>query len=280
MRDTTQSCVYVTQFSPQKSACQYHCAFLYSLLRTTKCAALAIKTVAYGRYDVVFRKNAEHTLNRTEIMRFPERLKEAVGNDSVRGFAQKCGLSESGLRKYLSGETFPPLDKLILIAEAANRSFSWLCSGEVEQPLARKDESEFALIPGYSVQVSAGHGAINQDELKPSRYLAFRRKWLKFRGFNEGDLALVWAKGDSMEPTIHSNDTLVVHTGRIKPQDGHIYIFRDEDQLFVKRYQSIIGAWRLISDNSIYTPLDIPKSEQHNFQVVGQVVHIAKDIGD
>ncbi|MCF4173566.1 S24 family peptidase [Vibrio sp. McD22-P3] len=139
---------------------------------------------------------------------------------------------------------------------------------------------EFAMIPGYRIQVSAGHGSLNPDQLEPTRHLAFRRKWLKYRGFNKKDLAIVWAKGDSMEPTIHNNDTLVVHLGRNKPADGHIYIFRNGDELFVKRYQSMLGTWRLISDNSFYSPLDIPKEEQHQFKVVGQVVHIAKDIGD
>ncbi|TVP12669.1 transcriptional regulator [Shewanella sp. MSW] len=139
---------------------------------------------------------------------------------------------------------------------------------------------EFALIPGYRIQVSAGNGSLNPDQREPVRHLAFRRKWLKFRGFNEKDLAIVWAKGDSMEPTISNNDTLVVHLGRNKPADGHIYIFRNGDELFVKRYQSMLGTWRLISDNALYSPLDITKQDQHQFEVVGQVVHIAKDIGD
>lgn len=147
-------------------------------------------------------------------------------------------------------------------------------------PIATDFMDEFALIPGYRIQVSAGHGSLNPDQLEPVRHLAFRRKWLKFRGFNENELAIVWANGDSMEPTIHSNDTLVVHLGRNNPVDGHIYIFRDGDKLFVKRYQSMLGTWRLISDNSFYPAFDIPKNEQHQFEVVGQVVHIAKDVGD
>lgn len=220
-------------------------------------------------------------------MRFPERLKEAIGTLSVRAFAQKCGHSESGLRKYISGETFPPLDKLASIAEAADVSVEWLVTGdgsEVKEPNNTYGSgsllSEFVLIPGYRIQVSAGHGSLNPDQLEPTRHLAFRRKWLKYRGFNENDLAIVWAKGDSMEPTINNNDTLVVHLGRNKPSDGHIYIFRNGEELFVKRYQSMLGTWRLISDNTYYSALDIPKEDQHQFEVVGQVVHIAKDIGD
>ncbi|MEZ8054356.1 S24 family peptidase [Vibrio atlanticus] len=139
---------------------------------------------------------------------------------------------------------------------------------------------EFALIPGYRIQVSAGHGSLNPEQLEPTRHLAFRRKWLKFRGFKEKDLAIVWAKGDSMEPTIHNNDTLVVNMARKKPSDGHIYIFRNGEELFVKRYQSVLGAWRLISDNPLYDNQDIPKDEQHQFEVIGQVIHIAKDLGD
>ncbi|AZQ10115.1 S24 family peptidase [Shewanella khirikhana] len=147
-------------------------------------------------------------------------------------------------------------------------------------PLVPDFMDEFALIPGYRIQVSAGNGSLNPDQLEPVRHLAFRRKWLTYRGFNEKDLAVVWAKGDSMEPTINNNDTLVVHLGRNKPADGHIYIFRNGDELFVKRYQSMLGTWRLISDNAFYSPLDIAKQDQHQFEVVGQVVHIAKDIGD
>ncbi|MCE7638351.1 S24 family peptidase [Vibrio fluvialis] len=151
---------------------------------------------------------------------------------------------------------------------------------KISYDLYRDFTEEFALIPGYRVQVSAGHGSLTPEHMQPTRHLAFRRKWLKYRGFSEKDLVIVWAKGDSMEPTINNNDTLVVHMGRKVPKDGHIYIFRNGDDLFVKRYQNVLGAWRLISDNNRYDNVDIPKQEQHQFEVVGQVVHIAKDIGD
>lgn len=141
-------------------------------------------------------------------------------------------------------------------------------------------KQEFALIPGYRIQVSAGHGVINGDQEPPCRFLAFRRKWLKYKRFNESELTVVWAKGDSMHPTISDNDTLIVHLGRKEPKDGHIYVFRNGEELFVKRYQSALGVWRLISDNSLYPPLDILKEEQHQFDVIGQVVHVAKDIAD
>ncbi|WP_085299277.1 LexA family transcriptional regulator [Cognaticolwellia mytili] len=139
--------------------------------------------------------------------------------------------------------------------------------------------NEFAMIPGYNVQVSAGHGAINSDE-QPTRYLAFRHKWLKYRGFNEKDLVVVFAKGDSMEPTISNNNSLLIMTKIDNIQDGSIYVIRQDDTLLVKRVQRLLdGNLKLISDNMAYEPMVLSKDSFESLDVVGQVVWIAKDIG-
>jgi phage repressor protein C with HTH and peptisase S24 domain len=140
--------------------------------------------------------------------------------------------------------------------------------------------NDFVLIPGYSIQVSAGHGAMANTNEAPSRFLAYRKKWLQFRGFKESDLVIVWAKGDSMEPTIHNNDTIVINTSRKKPVDGHIYVIRYEDSLLVKRMQIHATSWILLSDNRAYPPLEIKLDEQSSFEIVGQVVNVSKDFGD
>lgn len=232
-------------------------------------------------------KSSNRAFYDAQIDRFKERLKSAIGDESVRSFSKRCGISESVIRKYLNG-SYPVLDKLPSLADAAGTTMEWLIGVDNENELnisdnasmLNIDNSKFALIPGYRIQVSAGNGAFNDDQVVPCRYLAFRRKWLSWRGFSEKDLVIVWAKGDSMEPTINNNDTLVVNMASTRPHDGNIYVFRNGDELFVKRYQTMMGAWRLISDNKIYPPLDIPKQEQYQFEVVGQVVHIAKDVGD
>ncbi|MEM8109493.1 S24 family peptidase [Morganella morganii subsp. sibonii] len=142
---------------------------------------------------------------------------------------------------------------------------------------------EFALIPGYRVQVSAGNGSLGEDDshTNPCRHLAFRRKWLRYRGFKESELVVVWARGDSMEPTISNNNTLLINTAKTKPSDGNIYVIRQDDMLWVKRVQILLdGSWLLISDNSAYQPLQVKPDSMYNFQVIGQVVNISKDIGD
>lgn len=221
---------------------------------------------------------------------FSERLNMLIGTGNGRKFSRETGISYSKLHNYLSGVSQPTLDSLIALTNATGASIEWLALGvehsSPESDVNAHDEQnrafldEFALIPGYRIQVSAGHGAIAPNDAEPCRHLAFRRKWLRWRGFEEKDLAIVWSKGDSMVPTISNNDTLVVHLGRTRPVDGHIYVVRNDDQLWVKRLQVLPSAWLLLSDNKHYEPIKVPKDEQHNFEVIGQVVHISHDTGE
>lgn len=60
---------------------------------------------------------------------FSKRLRQAIGDQSVLSFAQKCGFSDSLVRKYLSG-SLPGLDKLVVLAEVAGVRAGWLAVGE------------------------------------------------------------------------------------------------------------------------------------------------------
>lgn len=126
--------------------------------------------------------------------------------------------------------------------------------------------------------MAAGHGSIAGDEA-PTRELAFRRKWLRFRGLQENELALVFAKGDSMEPTISDNETVMVDTSEKKLRDGHIYVIRNGDHLLVKRIQTLWNdGVQLLSDNKEYPPQEISKSDLENLDVIGKVVWVGKDL--
>ena len=219
---------------------------------------------------------------------FQGRVKTLIGLGSVTAFAKKCEIPASSMQKYING-SIPGIDKVIKIAEATGRSVQWLVTGEevterieyIEAPTVNdpSDFDDFVLIPGYNVQVSAGFGSVGNDEVIPTRHLAFRKKWLQYKGFKPQDLIALWAKGDSMEPSIGDNNTLIINKAEKRPVDGNIYIFRQEDQLVVKRVQiNLLGSYLLISDNSLYPPMEIKKSEMENFEVIGRVVHIAKDV--
>ncbi|MGM0769962.1 MAG: XRE family transcriptional regulator [Pseudomonadota bacterium] len=219
-----------------------------------------------------------------------ERLAEIRGSKSQGAFADELGIHKNSLGHYERGNRVPDAEVLLKLVEMGFDA-NWILTGKGSprpeatstnlnqdlEKLKRLDE-EFALIPGYNVQVAAGHGAIAGDEA-PTRELAFRRKWLRFRGFHEQDLALVFAKGDSMEPTISDNETVMVDTSEKKLRDGHIYVIRNGDHLLVKRIQTLWNdGVQLLSDNKEYPPQEISSSDLESLEVIGKVVWVGKDL--
>lgn len=219
-----------------------------------------------------------------------QRLAEIRNGKSQGAFAEELGIHKNSLGHYERGNRVPDAAVLLKLVEMGFNA-NWVLTGEGSKDAKesrealtqdieklRKLDEEFALIPGYNVQVAAGHGSLAGDE-SPTRELAFRRKWLRYRGLHEHDLALVFAKGDSMEPTISDNETVMVDTSERKLRDGHIYVIRNGDHLLVKRIQTLWNdGVQLLSDNKEYPPQEIASSELENLEVIGKVVWVGKDL--
>lgn len=242
-------------------------------------------------------KRINDPILRSGIGSLPERLEFLKGEMSVRQFALKTDLTEGALRKQLNG-SMPSLETAYKIASACEVSIDWLATG-VESPsvntsIAEKSISpinsnaapttvstfneEFSLIPGFHIQVSAGCGCSAFDQ-EPQRWLAFRSKYLRFKGLNPERCAVVFVKGDSMADTITDNDSLLVDRDSITPIDGHIYVLRLGDELYAKRIQkSFDGSLTLISDNKDYSPIHVPKNQLDELCIVGKVVQRATDL--
>ncbi|WP_368158405.1 helix-turn-helix transcriptional regulator [Aeromonas sp. R10-2] len=245
---------------------------------------------------------------RSGIGSFPERLTEVIGTQSVRSFAEEIGLSEGAVRAFLKGR-LPRADDALAIARAKGVDLVWLLSGSsADEPAsanlsthALNEESkkhhninaisdasicykweefdeEYALIDGYHISVSAGHGAFNDDH-SVKRRLAFRRKWLKYRQLNPDNLVVVFAKGDSMEPTIHSGDSILVDISRNQIQDGGLFVLRLGDELYAKRLQKRVdGGVNIISDNKTgYETLAVMPNELDSLSIIGKVVWLGHD---
>ena len=114
---------------------------------------------------------------------------------------------------------------------------------------------------------------------EPDDFVGLSSRWLQQRGLQKNKLAFILTSGDSMTPTIHHGDMLLINRAMTLPRDGQIYVIRSGDQLWVKRVQGIPGGIRLISDNKeIYAPIELMFDDSANFEVMGQVVFIGHDL--
>jgi phage repressor protein C with HTH and peptisase S24 domain len=112
---------------------------------------------------------------------------------------------------------------------------------------------DFVLVPRYDVEASAGAGALTVAE-NVVDYMAFQEGWVRRTlGLDPERLALISAKGDSMEPTIRAGDLLLIDTSVIEVEDDAIYILVMDGHLMVKRLQRFVGGVVAVkSDNAAY----------------------------
>lgn len=210
---------------------------------------------------------------------FTDRLAIAVEmSGGVGNLARAAKISSRMLGKYLAGDSDPSRSRLISIATAAGVQLQWLATGEGPMrpsdddqavPADGRDLDEYALVPRYAVEVSAGHGAW-PDQVDVVERLAFKRSWLVKLGLKEHNLVLVTARGDSMEPTFYDGDLLLVDVSQTGIVDGGVSVIRTDGLLLAKRLQAGFGDQvTVISDNPRYDRLTTTKDQ---LRIVGRVV--------
>jgi transcriptional regulator with XRE-family HTH domain len=80
-------------------------------------------------------RKADLAVPESELSNFPVRLRLTIpAGTSLDVFAEKIGVSISGLKKWLAGNAEPGLSYLCAIARVTDASLNWLCGGEVSTP--------------------------------------------------------------------------------------------------------------------------------------------------
>jgi len=127
----------------------------------------------------------------------------------------------------------------------------------------------FVMVPRYDVEASAGPGALTSEE-NVIDYMAFQAGWVRRAlGVDPNCLALISAKGDSMEPTIRAGDLLLIDTGVNQVEDDAIYIIVLDGHLMVKRLQRFIGGVVSVkSDNAAYVEQTLSADELAAYAVI------------
>ncbi|PKQ00288.1 MAG: peptidase S24 [Alphaproteobacteria bacterium HGW-Alphaproteobacteria-13] len=132
---------------------------------------------------------------------------------------------------------------------------------------------ELVHVPVLDVEASAGHGALAEMESKCAQF-GFDEKWLRrLTASKATGLSIITVHGDSMEPTLHDGDEVMVdlNDGQSRLRDG-IYVLRMDDMLSVKRVAIEPQGKRVsvLSDNPAYPSWR--GLEKRTINIVGRVL--------
>lgn len=147
--------------------------------------------------------------------------------------------------------------------------------GLSKKPLQNVTSDCIALPIRGNVSASMGNGLEVYDESQTETYFV-SLQFLKELGANKDKTELIFAYGDSMEPTIHGGDRLFVDLSKKEIYDGKIYCIRYEGNLYAKRLQKIpTSTVVVISDNPKYESwkIDFSKELEFDFEIIGEILY-------
>lgn len=196
------------------------------------------------------------------------RLKQAVKN--AGGLAQVAVAANVGtttLSGYMNGREWK-IGIAEQIAQACHVDLQWLLFGEQRSscgekpPEPRRGHVELTHIPGYDIELSAGHGIAPpyaEESVSFQISTSVLPDHLKTRVHS---LVGFTVRGDSMEPVILSGDNVVIDLMDRDIFTGGVYALRVGDQLLVKRLAlRANGNLSIMSDNPRYPTDEISAQE-------------------
>lgn len=202
------------------------------------------------------------------------RVRSLMGESSERKFAQLIGMSQSSLSAVLTGNR-PSVDKVAAIAQATGTNLTWLATGEGDIHDNALPSSTFIMVPTFETHSSRDSDQLLQ-ELPFDQHVPFSRAYLSrhLSRCNPENLIIIHAKGDSMEPTVKSDDLVMIDTGD-KSLDPGLFVCERGRQITIKRLVPEGNQIRVLYDNTAkYWPYVIPESDYDQLNIIGAVVWV------
>lgn len=188
-------------------------------------------------------------------------------NESV--FARACGIPQRTINRIRRREQDLTVEKLGQLAHGIGVTVSALFV-----PGMNETDEDFAMLRRLNVKASAGNGNLVFFESEKGR-LAFRRDFLRTAGVKEDEAVVIYADGQSMEPTIPDGAVLLVDTARTELANNDVYVIRLDSEILVKRLRKEIGGGVLIvSDNPDkhkYPDILVSPDKEDHLSIIGRV---------
>jgi SOS-response transcriptional repressor LexA len=203
-----------------------------------------------------------------------ERLKDVLSCDGKNGkvfdkdVANALGLSQVNFATMKNRNKIPFASVLDFCA-LKKISINWLLYNQ--NPNSLLDATDKYWIRYYpSINVSAGGGAYESDEnFEPLEVPEYFTQMLGGKN-NLKNIEAINVIGDSMEPTLNSDNIIFLDISKKDFSKEGIYAFTTTHGLFVKRIQRRVdGKLDIISDNKEYPVQVVAK---HDISIVGKVV--------
>lgn len=213
-------------------------------------------------------------------------LVDQLAKGNKKQFAELTGKSASHIYKICRGASRPSLAYLEHLNDAFRIDLNWLLTGEQadqSEPIAKASSEDLVHAPMFDVQASAGMGMDVQSE-DVQDYFTFDKQWLSRElGVSGEQLAFVTVSGDSMEPTLHDGDRVLVDMSKQSVSSHSAYLIHTDQGLMVKRVQSkSAGIFEIHSDNPAFESWHIntsnPDVDENSFKVLGKVVWCARTL--
>ncbi len=207
---------------------------------------------------------------------FSRRAREAMFPEKITAFAHRIGLPQATVSKYLSagGTAGPRLDIVARMADGLNVTLDWLVYGRGEGP----GSHDLVKIPRYDAHLAAGAGAWNDGRRKVEDVpftTSFVRDQLGRQ--SASNLAVLIARGDSMEPTIADRAWVIIDEAETEPFDA-VFAFVLGGEARVKRFRRSTDGLLLISDNEAYPPEVVRGDDLAKLQVIGHVLSVVQRV--
>jgi len=192
--------------------------------------------------------------------------------------------SSQTVNAWLRAENDPGFSKVVMAARVLGVSVQWLATGEdvatEDKPSgsgAADFDQDFALLPRYEVNLSAGPGLVPAHEDVEER-LAFSKAWLRRNLINADQSGLVRVRGDSMAPTVPDGALALVNTAEARVDREGIYAFSREGEAYIKRLVPLAPgpggtptSIVIISDGGSFPPEFVTGPQLNELRIVGRV---------
>lgn len=190
-----------------------------------------------------------------------QRISEMVQSThlSIRALANRIGVSHVTLHQWVTGKNEPSKEGLEALCTYFEVTPAYVLYGDGNAPTGQTichDDS--IAIPLIDVEASCGNGRLNEQMVTLIRFIKVSYEMIRryCPSARIGSLQIVTAVGDSMEPTLHEGDSIIVDRSQTYARTDGMYALRFGDGVFIKRVQITPTGARLISDNSFYPPID------------------------